>query len=189
MDYQVCRITRKWKVLLFCGLVMVSSSAFSVKNYFEISASEMKMLPKFCKTGFSRYKLEGQNWMNHLCPGLNALNHASLIYENNATKKFAIIEALSHFSYTLEHTQSTFFHSFVYLKRGEAYELKRDMPKAVLDYQKALQLKPNNIGVHVALIDVYLKLGDQSKARELIEHGLKIKPSSKSLLRRKKKIN
>jgi len=184
---QCVRVNRSRGVILACVLLFVSSSAFAVKNYFKISESEMKMLPKFCKTGFGRYKMEGQNWLNHLCPGLNALNHAKLGDGNS--KKYPLERAIDHFNYTLGHTDSTFFHSFIYLQRGKAYELGGNTAKALTDYQHALQLKPKNISVHIALIDAYIKLGDLDNARELVNQGLKIKPNSKSLLRRKKKID
>lgn len=169
--------------------VFLSTNAFAVKNYFEISESEMRMLPKFCKTGFSRYKMEGRNQLNHLCPGLNALNHAKTTFSNNTVKRYAVERAVDHFNYTLGHTESTFFHSFIFLKRGEAYELSGDRIKALSDYQQALTLKPKNITVHIALIDAYIKLGDLDRAREFVKRGLAIKPTSKSLLRRKAKIH
>jgi len=185
--YQYIGVNRNRRAILACVLLFVSGSAFAVKNYFEISESEMKILPKFCKTGFKGVPKKEKVWMNHLCPGLNALNHATL--SEGRLKKFALERAIAHFNYTLEHKGSPVFHSFTYLKRGKAYELSGNAVKALFDYEHALQLKPKNISVHIALIDVYIKLGDLDNARELVNHGLKIKPNSKSLLRRKEKIN
>lgn len=174
--------------LIFC-VILFSEDTFAVKNYFEISPSEMRMLPKFCKTGYANLTHQERMWMNHLCPGLNALNHAKLIYDNNSTRRYAISQALTHFDYTLGHAKNTVYNSYVFLKRGEAYELSGDLVKALSDYQKALSLKPKNIAVHNALIDAYIKLGDLDSARDFLNRGLNIKPKSKSLLRRKKKLN
>jgi tetratricopeptide (TPR) repeat protein len=176
-------------ILLAFFLVLSSTNALAVKNYFEISASEARMLPKFCKTGFTNLTQKERIWMNHLCPGLNALNHAKLIYDDNSIKKYALQSAFRHFEYTLGHATNTSYNAFIFLKRGEAYELSGDVVKALSDYQKALVLKPKNIAIHIALIDIYIKLGDLDNARELVSRGLKIKPKSKSLLRRKKKLN
>ena len=185
--YQCLGVNRNRRVILACVLLFVSGNAFAVKNYHEYSESDMRVLPKFCKTGFKGVPKKERIWMNHLCPGLNALNHATLSDGN--IKKYALGRAIANFNYTLEHKGSPIFHSFTYLKRGKAYELSGDIIKALSDYQYALQLKPKNISVHIALIDAYIKLGDLDNARELVSRGLKIKPNSKSLLRRKKKIN
>lgn len=176
-------------VLLAFFTVFFSANTFAVKNYFEISESEKRMLPRFCKTGFTNFTKKERIWMNHLCPGLNALNHAKLIYDDDKTKKYAIESALRHFSYTLEHAKNTSYNSFIFLKRGEAYELSGDVANALSDYQKAHSLKPKIIAVHIALIDAYMKLGDTDTAREFVNRGLEIKPTSKSLLRRKEKIH
>jgi len=185
--YSVFKVFRRQYVFLVCSLILVSSSAFGVKNYWEISASEMKMLPKFCKEGFRN--LGPNDWMNHLCPALNALNHAKLSVGNNTSKKYALERAIDNFSYTLGHSESPIYRPFVYLKRGEAYELAGDVSAAIADYWQALKLKPKSIAIHVALIDLYIKLGDVSQAKDLVNKGLKIKPNSKPLLRRKKKVN
>jgi len=174
-------------LLIFC-VIFFSENSFAVKNYFEISSSEMQMLPKFCKTGLTNLTQKERIWMNHLCPGLNALNHAKLTYDNNITKKYAIQRAISHFEYTLSHAINTSYNWYVFLKRGETYELSGDRVKALSDYQKAISLKPKSIAIHIALIDIYIKLGDLDNARKLVSRGLEIKPKSKPLLRRKKKL-
>ena len=185
--YSVVRFCRRRYVFLVCSLILVSSSAFGVKNYWEISASEMKMLPKFCKEGFRR--LGPNDWMNHLCPALNALNHAKLSVGDHTSKKYALEKAIDNFSYTLGHSESPIYRPFVYLKRGEAYELAGNVSAAMEDYWQAIKLKPKSLPIHLALIDAYIKLGDLDNARKLVTRGLEIKPKSKSLLRRKKKLN
>lgn len=178
----------RWGVFFVCGLLFMSSSAFAVKNYFKISPSEMKMLPRFCKEGFTG--LSKKDWMNHLCPGLNALNHAGLIFDDDIKRDYALQDSIRHFNYTLTHTSETNrYRWFVFLKRGEAYELRGNVSGALSDYYQALQIKPRNIKIHLAIIDVFVKLGDLDKARDLVGEALKIKPNSKSLLRRKNKIN
>ena len=177
--------------VLFLLLMFFNGEAFAVKNYFEISESEMRSLPKFCWSGDrSGFKgLKDGDWMNHLCPGLNALNHAKLIIGNEKKKKGALNSAIGNFSYTLKHTGNNIYRPFVYLKRGEAYELAGNISAALADYSQALKLKPKSVSIHLALIDFYIKLGDVDKARDLVNNGLKIKPNSKSLLRRKKTID
>ena len=177
-------------VLFTCGLLLLSSNAFAVKNYFGITPAEMKMLPKFCKVGFSGISTKEQVWMNHLCPGLNALNHAELVFGDDIKRNYALQRSRTHFTYTLGHTQKTNrYRWFAFLKRGRAHELSSNVSAALSDYHQALKIKPKNIKIHLALIDLFVKLGDVDKARDLVDNALKIKPNSKSLLRRKKIIN
>ena len=177
------------QVFWTCVLISIGSNAWAVKNYFEISDSEMKMLPKFCKTGIKGVPRQERIWMNHLCPGLNALNHAKLNFSNKRSKKYALEDAERHFTYTLDHVKNKKYRSFTFLKRGEVYSANGDRVAALADYNQALTLAPKNIAVHLALIDTYIKLGDIDTARRIVNQGLKIKPNSKSLLRRKKKVN
>ncbi len=162
--------------------------AGAVKNYFEISQSEMRLLPPFCKHGFGRYKIKKKEFMNHLCPGLNALNHAQSIFRNNSTKRYALQEAEQHFSYTLGQVKQFPFRSTVFIKRGAVYEMQGNLQKAMADYQEAIRIKPNNVHAYRALANTYLKTGNKTEAAKLIEKGLKIRPTSKILLYMRKKI-
>ncbi len=183
------RLFKYLRFLCICLLVSMGSDSYAVKNYFEISASEMKLLPKFCKTGIKGVPQQERIWMNHLCPGLNALNHAKLNFSNKRSKKYALEDAERHFTYTLGHIKNKRYRSFTFLKRGEVYSARGDRVAALADYNQALTLAPKNIAVHLSLIDTYIKLGDIDAARRIINQGLKIKPNSKSLLRRQKKVN
>lgn len=175
-----------WKVVMGLALVLMNSPATA--NYWEIPPEEKALLPPFCTHGYARYNIKGSVYMNHLCPGLYALNTAQRIFEKNKTKQYALEEAEDHLSYTLSHVQKFPFRSTVFVKRGTVYEMQGNMPQAISDYQEAIRIKPKNLYAYKALANAYLKIGNRTEANKVAEAGLKIKPKSKMLLSVKKKI-
>ncbi|MDF1582302.1 MAG: tetratricopeptide repeat protein [Methyloprofundus sp.] len=176
-----------WKVIAGLFFLLISENSLAT-NYWEIPTEERALLPPFCTHGYARYNIKDHVYMNHLCPGLYALNDAQRQFENNKTKQYALQEAEDHLSYTLGHVQNFPFRSTVFIKRGTVYQMQGIMPKAIADYQEAIRIQPKNIHAYSALANAYLKMGNKTEAAEVIEAGLKIKPTSKMLLSVKKNI-
>lgn len=170
------------------GIFFLLISGNTAANYWEIPKEEKALLPPFCTHGYGRYNFKNKGFMNHLCPGLYALNAAQRIFEKNTAKKDALQEAEGHFSYTLGHVQNFPFRSTVFIKRGTVYEMQGKMPKAVADYQEAIRIKSKNVHAYRALANAYLKMGNKKEAIKVIDAGLKIKPKSKTLLNQQKKL-
>ena len=171
-------------------LLLISTESYAVKNYFHISDEEMKRLPPFCKYGYERYNIEQKVaiFLNHLCPGLNALNHAKKIVSNGIEKKYALQRAAAHFTYTLDHAKKFPFRSTVYVKRGTVYEMQGNIQKATQDYQEALKIDPKNVFAYSALAQIFEKLKNKTEATKIVNQGLKIRPNSRVLLRMKRKL-
>lgn len=183
---------RRTRLSVFAGVAMlVSVQGFAQKNYWTLTEADLRILPPFCRTGFQGYLsgTDGSN-MNHLCPGLNALNDAQRSLGNSTQRGYALSEAIDHLSYTLRHPNPTHpLRPMVLVKRGNAYEMQGNMGKAIADYSQSVRVNPRYLYGYAALSDAYLKLGDKKSALSAIEDGLKVSPASKPLLARKQKIS
>ena len=170
--------------------VVGSSFCFAQKNYFVIPETELRLLPPFCRTGVDGYGLNQADaaYMNHLCPGLYALNDGQRSLGNDAQRKYALQEAVDHLNYTLNHTSPAFaLRSMVLIKRGNAFELQGNRAKAIADYNAAVASQPKNLLGYLSLCNAYLKIGDKKSARDAADTGLKIKPDAKPLMACKQK--
>jgi len=167
------------------GMALAASNiCLAQKNYFVIPESELRLLPSFCRTGFAGYGVAPSDaaYLNHLCPGLYALNEAQRDLGNNPQRSYALQEAVDHFNYTLGHTSPSFtLRSMVLIKRGNAFELQGNRGKAVADYQAAVTASPKNLLGYLSLCNAYLKLNDRKAARDAAERGLKVNPNAKPL--------
>lgn len=65
-----------------------------------------------------------------------------------------------------------------YNNLGEAYESKRQLDKAIEQYQAALRLKPDLAEAHFNLGLIYLDNGSKDMAKREFELGLKSKPDN-----------
>ena len=170
--------------------VLGSNFCLAQKNYFTIPETELRLLPPFCRTGFAGYGSSSAdgNYLNHLCPGLYALNDAQRNLGNDAQRNYALKEAVDHLNYTLNHTSPTFpLRSMVLIKRGNAFELQGNKVKAIADYNAAVAAQPKNLLGYLSLCNAYLKIGDKKSARDAADKGLKIRPDAKPLMACKQK--
>jgi len=174
---------------LATALAMLGSNfCLAQKNYFTIPETELRLLPPFCRTGFAGYGVGPNDWLNHLCPGLYALNDAQRSLGNDTPRKYALQEAVGHLSYTLDHTSPTLpLRSMVLIKRGNALELQGNTSKAIADYNAAVAAQPKNLLGYLSLCNAYLKIGDKKTAMEAADKGLKIRPDAKQLMACKQK--
>jgi len=172
-------------VAIVLGMCLVASTTcLAQKNYFVIPENDLRLLPPFCRTGFAGYGVDPADaaYLNHLCPGLYALNDAQRSLGNSAQRSYALQEAVDHFNYTLGHTSPTFnLRSMVLIKRGNAFEMQGSRGKAIADYQAAVTANPKNLLGYLALCNAHLKLNDRKAARDAAERGLKVNPNAKPL--------
>jgi len=175
-------------IILITFFLNANYANSDVISYWEIPPGEKAMLPPFCTHGYAKYKIKGSVYMNHLCPGLYALNHAQRIFENNKTKQYALQAAEDHLSYTISHVRDFPFRSTVFVKLGTVYEMQGNMSKAIEHYYEAIKIQSGNVYAYRALADAYWKMGNKVQANKIIDEGIKIKPKSRLLLSIKKRI-
>lgn len=164
------------------------------------SAVELSMLPPYCKVrtekGLDRadptvrrwFDLLGPNYLDihHHCMGLNYINRAM---KNDEHMKFYQRSAIGNFEYMIKAAKPGFvLLPDAHIERGRVLEMTDRKGKAIADYEKAIQLKPDYPRAYSVLIDLYMTLGRKDEARKVIDRGLKQIPNSKSLRRRAKKL-
>ncbi len=170
--------------IVFGMALAASNICLAQKNYFVIPENDLRLLPPFCRTGFAGYGVDPADaaYLNHLCPGLYALNDAQRSLGNNAQRSYALQEAVDHFNYTLGHTSPAFtLRPMVLIKRGNAFEMQGNRGKAIADYQAAVSANPKNLLGYLSLFNAYLKVNDKKAARDAAERGLKVNPNAKPL--------
>mgnify|MGYP003384869382 CR=1 FL=1 len=167
---------------------------------YAISASELKLMPSFCK-GLSppnfqadakhlrrQVHVPGQH-TQHFCHGMKALvraDRAELKKKGGGRPLYntAILE----FEYVQSHSEK--MHALIpscSLYKAVAFSGLNNTGEAIKSYNKAISLKRKYPKAYAKLADYYIKLNQQQSALNTVKTGLKYSPKSKSLLRRLKK--
>ncbi len=168
---------------------------------YAISASELKMMPPFCK-GLSignfqsnakhlrrNIHVPGQH-TQHFCHGMKALVRAQRAeMRKKGAGKGLYGTAVKEFEYVQSHSSKQ--HKLIpatSLYKAVALEKLGKQQEAIREYNKAIHLKKRYPHAYSKLSDYYLKLGLRKEALETLKRGLKQSPKNKSLKRRLKKI-
>jgi len=168
-----------------------------------VSNADVAMLPPFCRAwkkadSWDEYsqltaRLAKAPNPQHMCPGLNHLNHA-VNNLDKAKKRYQLKAAIREFTYVLKHSEEFSSRSVVLVKRGQAYESLSENDKAVEDYLAAIEYQNTHSGnkkivsVYGFLSDLYWADHNREAALQALNEGLKISPNSKFLLKKKKKF-
>lgn len=129
--------------------------------------------------------------IRHYCDGLKAMIRVD---RNRAESGHWLHEAVAAFgssSADWEHRGPTCpVRSEAYTNLGNALlrQDKTSVGLAVMNFNKALELKKDYLPAYYALSDAYVNLGKKKEALGVIEEGLKYIPDSKGLLRRFKEL-
>jgi tetratricopeptide (TPR) repeat protein len=189
----------KIKQLLFCSFFFLLPQGATAE--YAISASEIKMMPPFCKgLSLSNFqanakhlrrsvRVPGQH-TQHFCHGMKALVRGQRAeMRKKGSGKGLYGTAVQEFEYVQSH--STKKHTLIpatSLYKATALEKLGRRGEAIREYNKAISLKKKYPHAYSKLSDYYLKLGLKQDALETIKRGLKQSPKSKSLKRRLKKL-
>ena len=155
--------------------------AFAAGPYGDYTESDLRLLPPFCKIwvehgrkrSIERVKKYGYRNIQHLCPGLNALNHA-LKQTEKKKRTFPLGVAADELTYVLTHSGNFPLRPVVLRKRGKVYEMQGEINMAITDYKEAIKLRPKYTSVYADLIDIYLKIGNKKEAANILKKGLKV---------------
>ena len=162
------------------------------------------MLPPYCKytqvyqqtvpggndpTQIERWKLiMGPNnflHMHHYCWGLEDVNRALYFSSTKQERDHQLYQSVSEFDYVIARVAPDFaLMPEILTRRGESLLRLGDSPRAVLDLNRAIELKPDHWPPYAAMSDYYKSLGDLQSAREWAEKGLAAAPGTKALERR-----
>ena len=162
---------------------------------------EVAMLPAYCaprmaddyssasaKEWIDRFTMENYVHMHHYCIGLMELNRA---YGKGRSRGAGdVASSIQNIDYVIKGTAPDFvLQPEFHLTKGKALAFMGRSELAALEFQQAIQLKPDYGAAYAALSDFYAEKGAKQKARETVEQGLEKIPDSKALKRRKAELS
>jgi tetratricopeptide (TPR) repeat protein len=188
-----------WPVFLLVALA--SSSAVAQPKF---DPKLLPLLPPYCKyTQDYRQNVPGgadpaqiEHWasvlgaenfhhLHHYCYGLVNTNRALYFSSNKQERNYELSQSVREFDYVLERvTPDLVLLPEILTKRGENLLRLGNAPQAVVDLNRAIELKPDHWPPYAALSDYFKGLGDIASAREWAEKGLAAAPGTKALERR-----
>jgi tetratricopeptide (TPR) repeat protein len=170
-------------------------------------AREVAMLPPYCKhTFYFRDKVPGggsaeqlARWrsvlgppfenLHHYCLGIMKTNRAVLLARDAQVRQFYLNDSLHEFDFVIDRSPDSFILLPEILnKKGENLVRLNKGPQAVLQFERAVALRPDFWPPFANLSDYYKELGEVPKARESLERGLVGSPGATALTRRLKEL-
>ena len=170
--------------------------AFPARSEYAISASELALLPKFCRylspgnfqPDARRLAMKGSapgEHAHHFCHGMKYMVRAQRAIGNRQERDAALHGALDEFSYVEEHTKNPrgVLLPYVALYKGEVLAKLGRRQEALRQYLKAIRLKPKFPQAYLKLAQFYEEIRQPDKAVKVLKYGIK-KTRSKSLVRK-----
>lgn len=193
-------------ITLICSLLFVggASAQVLIPGYPPLVTAydprEVAKLPRYCiYTQDFRDKVAGGNdvqqieyWyavmgdtfhaMHHYCWGLMKTNRALLLAQSQQAREFYLGDSILEFDYVLNHAGP----SFVLLpeilsRKGQNLMRLGRGQLAILELERAIEIKPDYWPPYAYLSDYHKELGDFGKARELLETALSHSPDAEGL--------
>ena len=164
---------------------------------------EVALLPKYCiHTLLFRPHIPGGNdpkqveaWralmgptfetMHHYCFGLMKTNRALLYGLSRELRRFYLTDAIGEFDYVLQRAPNDFvLLPEILVKKGANLVRLDKGPLAILEFERAIEVKPDYWTAYGELSDLYKQQGNIAGAREVLERGLAFAPDAPGLKRR-----
>jgi len=161
---------------------------------------EVALLPRYCiYTQLFRDHVPGGNdkatidsWyarlgptfhqLHHFCWGIMQTNRAMLLATDRQTREFYLAAANGNFDYVIERSPPEFILlPEILAKKGENLIRLGKGQLALVELQRAAELKPDYWPPYAYMSDYYREIGDRAKAREVLEAGLQRIPESQGL--------
>lgn len=166
-------------------------------------AREVGLLPHYCKyTQSFRDRVPGGNDQNriqyyyatlgdpfhalhHYCWGLMKLNRATFLARDLKVRNFYLTDAIGEFDYVLDRSPDTFvLKPEILTKKGQSLVLLGKGARAVLEFERAMSIKPDYWPPYAHLSDWYRESGETEKARSTLLDGLELSPNVNALKQR-----
>jgi tetratricopeptide (TPR) repeat protein len=162
---------------------------------------EVALLPRYClytqsfrlaNVPGSQDQQETESWyarlgptfhaMHHYCWGLMKTNRAVFLARNPTTRQFYLNDSLIEFDYVIERAPVDFaLLPEILTKKGENLVRLGMGPLGIMEFQRAIELKPNYWPPYAQLSDYYKDTGNTQKSREYLEKGLAYQPEARDL--------
>lgn len=175
--------------ILLC-ILFVSEGAYA-----RFTKDELAALPRYCNPKYDKIYpwTHGVGGFYHYCGGLVHLNkYYTARTEEKRRQHYR--EALGEFNYSLIQNKRYLPRipkavvSDMYFNRGRLYSLVRKDFKAVMDWNKALDINPRSRQAYLALANYYKNHGQKDEALKVVTKGLQHLPKSKSLRKKYRKL-
>jgi len=199
------------KALAAAGIVLAAlapAQSRAQDNGRGFDPREIHMLPMYCKyTQIYRRHLPGGDnpaeiarytetmgdtfrHMHHYCWGLQTAYRAAFISTTREDKVANLSLSLGDFDYVLDRAPPDYpLLPEIHTKKGEALIQLDRAGEGLLEFQRAIKLKPSYWQAYAASSDYYKTTGQTAKAREWLEKGLEAAPNAQGLRQRMTEIN
>ena len=200
----------RFPAMLVCALALQAGSVARAQdipgyptNFDAYDVREIALLPKFCpymqlfreRVPSGRNPEEIAHWqavfgstyqhMHHYCWGLMKTNRAVLLARDADVRRFYLQSAVQEFDYVIERTPAEFLLlPEILTKKGENLVRLGKGPIAIVEFERAAELKPDYWPPYAYSSDYYASVGEAKKAREVLEQGLSFSPDAPALQRR-----
>jgi hypothetical protein len=124
--------------------------------------------------------------IHHYCWGLMKLNRAVLLLRGNPQLRNSYLgESNREFDYVITRAPVDFvLLPEILTKKAENLVRLGQGPSAIVEFSRAIEMKPDYWPPYAYMSDYYRQAGDKAKARELLEQGLAQAPAADALKRR-----
>lgn len=123
--------------------------------------------------------------MHHYCWGLMKTNRALLLAKDPHLRQFYLSDGISEYDYVLNHVKDDFLlMPEVLTKKGENLVRLGRVPAALVQFERAVSIKPDYWPAHAQIADVHLQARDYEQAEAALKAGLEAAPQAKALQRR-----
>ena len=189
--------------LLACASSQAQDIPGYSSNVYAGDHRDMALVPKYCMytRSFREVVAGGDNqqminaWaaqigptfthLHHYCAGLIKANRGTLLSREPATRRFYLNDAIMEYDYVITRASEDFpLLPEVITKKGEALVQLGKGPLAVVEFERAIEVKADYWPPYARLGDYYKSAGDFGKARQILEAGLSKTPDATALQRR-----
>lgn len=156
---------------------------------------ELALLPPYCDTRHGREQWRGLigdevKHIHHYCRGLRDANFAKFAVVTQAQRDFLWTRATSEYSYMIRNSRpNNPILPEMHFHMGEAFLNLKKYDAADAAFTAARNLKPDYIPAYTAWADKLLELKLYSKAKALLEDGIKHAPNNPELNERLSKLS
>ena len=126
--------------------------------------------------------------IHHYCAGIHTANFAYKVVDKKG-KRQLYGQAVYQFNYVIERCNTTFpLYPEFYVNKGKMLGKLGKLVKAVESFEKAISLNRSYLLPYKEMSNMYRDINQLDSALEVIERGLRVKPKSKSLKRKKSRL-
>lgn len=123
--------------------------------------------------------------IHHYCWGMMKTHRAIFLAVGQREREIYLRGAVPEFDYVIDRAAETFvLLPEVLLKRADTLIRLGEGPRAVLDLERSISIKPDYWPAYARMADYYKETGHSNKAREWLQKGLEKAPDAAGLKRR-----